>query len=393
MLNKSSFFKTIILFVLLIVFVIGTSLVSNRIWSGKPKEIQEPNELIIEDGMTIGRFGEVNKLPNPVLKEIFQLQSPADRQKNLSQYGSPDQIRFMVTGEKANASEYEIKNWKKIAVKFILWLSFLIAVFFSFIKRKVTRKKRLWVLFASVVIFGVIMGSDPGPMGTVKDAITLYGKSREIFPPRLVAMTVFLLIVFIANKYICAWGCQAGTLQDLIFRLNQNDKGNSIIGRQIKIPFVVTNTIRIIFLSVFTLTAFLWSYDIVEPIDPFKIFKPSHLGIIGAVFVGVLLLGSLFIYRPWCHLFCPFGLAGWIVEKFSRVKISVNYDTCIACNKCAKACPSTVMSAILKQDKKTIPDCFACYTCRDVCPTNSISFSSRKRTTPPPGHFDKAGKV
>ncbi len=389
MLNGASSYKTAILFILLIILVVYGSLLSGRLWVGKPKEIQEPNELVIQEGMTIGQFGQANNLPNPLLREKFRLQSPADRQRLLSEFGSPDQIRFLITGEESNAAEYEAKDWRKIALKFVLWFAFLNGVYFYFKKRKVTPKVRKLVLFSSVVIFGVIMGSDPGPMGTVKDAIAILGESHRIFPPRLIAMTVFLLIVFLANKYICAWGCQAGTLQDLIFRLNQNDNGNVIIGKQIKIPFVVTNTIRIMFLAVFTLIAFLWSYDIVEPIDPFKIFKPSHLGIAGIIFVGVLLITSLFIYRPWCHMFCPFGLAGWIVEKFSRVKISVNYDTCIACNKCAKACPSTVMDAILKRDKKTIPDCFACYSCRDVCPTNSISFSTRKRTTPPAGHFDK----
>ncbi len=389
MLKGASSYKTAIFFILLIVLVVYGSLLSGRLWAGKPKEIQEPNELIIEDGMTIGQFGQVNNLPNPLLRERFQLQSPADRQRQLSEFGSPDEIRFLITGEKAKATEYETKDWRKIALKFVLWFAFLNSVYFYFKRRKVTLKVRRLVLFASVVIFGVIMGSDPGPMGTVKDAIAILGESHRIFPPRLIAMTLFLLMVFLANKYICAWGCQAGTLQDLIFRLNQNDNGNAIIGKQIKLPFVVTNTVRFLFLIIFTLIAFLWSYDIVEPIDPFKIFKPTHLGIAGIIFVGVLLITSLFFYRPWCHLFCPFGLAGWIVEKFSRVKISVNYDTCIACNKCAKACPSTVMNAILKRDKKTIPDCFACYSCRDVCPTNSISFSTRKRTTPPAGHFDK----
>jgi formate hydrogenlyase subunit 6/NADH:ubiquinone oxidoreductase subunit I len=85
-------------------------------------------------------------------------------------------------------------------------------------------------------------------------------------------------------------------------------------------------------------------------------------------------------------------LAGWLVEKASLVRINVNYETCIACEKCAAVCPSTVMSAILKGNKKTIPDCFACYTCRDVCPTGSISFSSGKRTLPPLDHFDKRKK-
>ncbi len=138
---------------------------------------------------------------------------------------------------------------------------------------------------------------------------------------------------------------------------------------------------------VFTVAAFAWGVDIIDPVDPFKIFKPAHLGIIGSVFVGVLLLASLFVYRPWCHLFCPFGLTGWLMEKISIYRIKVNYETCIACQKCAAACPSNVMGAILKRDKKTIPDCFACFTCREVCPANSISFTTGKRTLPPEGHF------
>ena len=153
--------------------------------------------------------------------------------------------------------------------------------------------------------------------------------------------------------------------------------------------FAISNSIRTIFFGVFTVVAFAWGIDIVEPIDPFKIFKPDYLGWIGSLFAGSLLILSLFIYRPWCHLFCPFGLVGWLVEKVSRIRISVDYQTCIACQKCITACPSTVMGAVLKNDKKTIPDCFACYTCRDVCPTESISFSTRKRTLPPPGHFDQ----
>jgi polyferredoxin len=225
-------------------------------------------------------------------------------------------------------------------------------------------------------------------MGTVKDAIHLYGTTQTVFPPRLIALTIFLIIVFLANKYICAWGCQAGTLQDLIFRVNQTAGQKAVIGSKIKMPFSLTNSVRVVFFCAFTFAAFKWGIDIVEPIDPFKVYKPQHLDLAGGIFVGVLLVASLFVYRPWCHLFCPFGLVGWLVEKASICKISVNYETCIACQKCVSACPSTVMGAILKGDMKTIPDCFACYTCRETCPTNSIRFSSDKRTLPPVGHFD-----
>jgi polyferredoxin len=276
-------------------------------------------------------------------------------------------------------------------VKFALWIAFLIGVFFFLKRRKLESALHKGLLFISVLIFGVILGSDPSPMGTVKDAIHLYGSAGAIFPPRMIALTLFLLMVFVANKFICAWGCQAGVLQDLIFRLNRRDDRKAVLGGTFKPPFVFTNTVRAIFFCLLTVAAFAWGTDIVEPLDPFRIYKPASLGLGAAAFLAAILIASLFVYRPWCHLFCPFGLVGWIVEKVSRVRISVDYSTCIACRKCAAACPSTVMGAILTRDRKTIPDCFACYTCRDVCPTGSIEFSKRKRTLPPPGHFEKKG--
>ncbi len=376
-------------FLSLIILVIILSMISNSIWGGKPESIPAVSEIIIDQDMNLKEFGQANNFTNPLLKNIFDLRSRSDLQKKLADYGTVEEITSLVKKKIALTAEHETKNWLKIFIKFFLWFAFLLTIFFYFKNRKANEPARKTLLFISVLIFGIVMGSDPSPMGTVKDAIHLFGSSGAVFPPRMIALFVFLAIVFLANKYICAWGCQIGVLQDLIFRINQTDKRKAIAGKQFKIPFVISNSIRIIFLAVFTVIAFVWGLDIVEPIDPFKIYKPLYLGIAGALFTGILLIVSLFVYRPWCHFLCPFGLVGWLVEKLSRIKINVNYDTCIACRKCAEACPSTVMNAILTRTKKTIPDCFACYTCRDVCPTESISFSAGKRNMPPAGHFDK----
>ena len=74
------------------------------------------------------------------------------------------------------------------------------------------------------------------------------------------------------------------------------------------------------------------------------------------------------------------------LEKVSIFRIKVNYDTCISCEACAKACPSTVMDAILKREK-VIPDCFACANCIDVCPTDSVCLGAGRRNFPPDGKF------
>jgi polyferredoxin len=224
-------------------------------------------------------------------------------------------------------------------------------------------------------------------MGTVKDAVVLLGKSGIVFPPRMVALTAMLVLgTLLANKLLCSWGCQFGTLQEFIFRLGRDAQDRKGLLPQIKIPFILSNGIRIAVFLLMTVAAFVWSFDLIGLVDPFKIYNPAHLATTGGSFIAGLLIASLFVYRPWCHLFCPFGLVGWLVEKISVAKIKVNYNTCIACRRCAEACPSTVMQAILTRDK-TIPDCFACGTCLETCPTQSIHFETGRREKPPAGKF------
>lgn len=371
----------------IIVLVVLLSWLSVKWWGGKPEEVAESRTFVFQKDETIAGFGQRNQLPNPVLKEAFQLKSKADLQKKLSELElSQPEITKRLNQALALNAEYESKNWLKIPLKFAVWFAFLLLVFFLLRTKRVRPRSRKWLYFAAVLVFGVGLGSDPSPMGTVKDAIALFGAQRVIFPPRMIAMFVFLALVLLANKFICAWGCQFGALQDLIFRFNRNVKDTKGKLSQIKLPFIVSNSIRVLFFLIFTGAAFLWAFDLISEIDPFKIYNPAKVGTGAGIFIGILLALSLFIYRPWCHLFCPFGLVGWLVEKISIFKIKVDYDTCIACEKCAGACPSTVMNAILKQEE-TIPDCFACGNCIDVCPTNSIQFQAGKRSLPPAGKF------
>lgn len=379
--------KVVASFLILVVLVVGLSAVSSRLWGGKPEGAPEAKELVLNESMTVGQFAKANDLPPRMLKKVFGLESPDDKQKQVSSFGmTADQVRAKVRQMLVLRAEHGSKNWIKIVVKFALWASFLGFVFVLMRKRKVTASNRKLLLLAAAVVFGVILGSDPSPMGTVKDAVVLFGSERVIFPPRLIAFVVFLLMVIFANKFICSWGCQLGTLQDVIFRLNRDKTDSKGILTQYRVPFAISNTVRIIFFTILTIAAFAWATDIVHPIDPFKIFKPQHLGLAGALFVWAILVASLFVYRPWCHFFCPFGLFGWVAEKLSVFKIHVDYDKCTACGRCEKACPSTVMGAILKRDR-VIPDCFSCGSCLETCPAGAVSFKSGPRALPPEGEL------
>jgi polyferredoxin len=387
--KKTNKTKVIIFFAGIIVSVITFSIISSNIWGGKPEKIQSNREIIFNINMTVAEFGQKNQIPDQVLRKVFRLEKEQSLEKRLSDFGlDKDQILVSVNKALAIYNEQSSKNWIKIFIKFASWFVFLYIIFVLTRKSVITPKVRNLLYVISIILFGIVLGSDPSPMGTIKDAIVLFGINKVIFFPRMAALLVFLVLVLLANKYICSWGCQFGVLQDLIFRINRNDKKSKGIIKQYKPSFLVTNTIRIIFFVVFTMIAFIWAMDLVEWIDPFKIYNPSVLSYIGWIFIGFILVLSLFIYRPWCHLFCPFGLVGWLLEKVSIYKITVNYETCTACQACAKACPSTVMDAILRREN-IIPDCFTCSSCLNVCPSHSVGFRSGKRVKPPEGFFKK----
>jgi len=285
--------KLFILFCVLIGSVVLLSNVTNKLWGGKPETIPAAKELVIVEDMTVEQFGQQNNIPNPVMKEILGLQNKSDLQKQLDDFGlSHEQIKIKFDKSLTLKAEHESKNWFKIPLKFGLWLAFLGVVFTLMRKNRINSRTRKIFYLTAVILFGIILGADPSPMGTVKDAIHLYGAKKVIFPPRMIALSILLL--------------------------------------------------------------------------------------------------SLFVYRPWCQMFCPFGLVGWLVEKTSLFKVKVDYDSCISCEACAKACPSTVMNAILKRTN-VIPDCFACGTCINICPTDSIRFQVGKRQLPPKDKFKDTG--
>ena len=163
--------KTALLFIVMIVSVVGLSIISTQIWGGKPEQTTVLKKLIIEKEMTIIQFGEANALTHQALKEIFGLKVKADLEKKLNEYGTVDQIASMVTKKLALASEHASKNWIKTPVKFRLWFVFLSVIFILRRKRKMTHGLRSGLLSTAILIFGVVLGSDPSPMGTVKDAI------------------------------------------------------------------------------------------------------------------------------------------------------------------------------------------------------------------------------
>ncbi|MBN2081209.1 4Fe-4S binding protein [bacterium] len=382
-----------------ILAVLLLSYAARQVAAEKPEGIPALGELTITADMTLAQVAKTNQLPPQLVAKALAVE-PADSQaqtagQSLTVAGqgfTVEEARAAIIQTHALMMERQTKDFTKIFIKFGLWIVLLIIPLALLARPRLTRAWRLTLLSGGVVVFGVILGSDPSPMGTVKDMIALAGEHHVLFIPRLIALGVFLALVVFANKFICSWGCQFGVLQELLYRLNRQGQKRYGVIPLIRIPYAVSNTIRIVFFVVFTLVAFGWAFDLIGPIDPFKTYNPAAMTTAGMVFVVLLLIFSVVVYRPWCHLFCPFGLVSWLFERLSFVKVRVDYDKCIACKACMNDCPSEAMQGILLGHK--LPsDCFSCGDCLSACPTQAVRFAGPGAVRPGKSMAEKLKKL
>ena len=95
------------------------------------------------------------------------------------------------------------------------------------------------------------------------------------------------------------------------------------------------------------------------------------LCILGLVVLGVILVASVFTYRPWCRLLCPFGTMAWLTSRFSRFKIRRN-ENCTDCKLCEKICPTSEAFT-----ESTKAECYLCNLCVDNCPANALEYTKK----------------
>jgi ferredoxin len=149
----------------------------------------------------------------------------------------------------------------------------------------------------------------------------------------LAALLFFLLPLIFAlffGRTFCAAACPLGAIQDLL------------VIHPVSIPSWIRKTlgfIPVIYLGLAVLLAATGSDFIICRYDPFVgIFRMD--GPFLMIFLGItfLLLG-MFFARPYCRVFCPYGvLLGWF-SKFSRWHLSITPAECIKCKLCRDSCP------------------------------------------------------
>lgn len=218
-------------------------------------------------------------------------------------------------------------------------------------------------------------------------AFLLTGNLPEVHPAAMVLVSVFLLSSWLLRKAFCGWLCPVGTISEYLWKLGRKIfRRTYVIPKWADIPLRGLKYLLMSFFLYAVLTMpvngilnFLESpYGLVADVKMLLFFRT--MGETAAIVLLVIILSSLIVKNFWCRYLCPYGALMGLASLASPVWIKRNESRCIDCDKCNKACPSSLPVAQLIQIRSA--ECLGCLECVAVCPAEDaldLTIVGRKR--------------
>ena len=227
------------------------------------------------------------------------------------------------------------------------------------------------------------------PFGGV---VTIYSYFAEgTFIPKIHQSSITLMwlvlgLTLLFGPVFCGWICPFGTVQEFIGKIGKKifKKGyNNFIPSVIDKPLRYLRYVILILVVVNTAISAKLMFSNIDPYFALFNIWSSEVTRLSLLILSLVLIGSLFVERPWCKYLCPFGALLGIFNLFRIVKLKRNEKTCINCKKCDRVCPMNIDIST----SKTIKDhqCISCLLCTDeiTCPvSNTLSFSLLESKNP-----------
>jgi polyferredoxin len=210
------------------------------------------------------------------------------------------------------------------------------------------------ILFCSLIYFGFMVGGCSCLLFYFQGFI-LFLTGKTVFWLSFVIIIAILVLSVIFGPIWCGWLCWLGALQEFIFRQNKWKLLSTKKAQKILIYIQTVAFVSLVIWVIFAQRPVLCAYD------PFiSIFRLRIFNWIGYITVPLLLLSSLFIYRPFCRIFCPIGWLLYII-KFIPFATKLKITKCTDCRKCHTYCKFNAIHN--KQIDKT---CMMCGECKDA---------------------------
>jgi ferredoxin-type protein NapH len=234
---------------------------------------------------------------------------------------------------------------RPLALVYLLGMIGVLA--FLWYKGKVSRTFAVAVLVVSAV-FGFLFAS----IAPYLFQLLLMGNLGGAFVFTILILGLFFILTLVFGRIFCGSLCPLGALQELaslapLPKLKYREK---------KVLYAV----RFIVLGIIIAAALFLSVNVLGYIGVLDLFLLTLS--FGTAVMLTLLVVSLFFYRPFCRILCPYGAVLSLAGLASLFKLRRN-PSCIECGKCEFACP---VDEAKRGDLKG--ECYLCGRCTEVCP-------------------------
>lgn len=201
----------------------------------------------------------------------------------------------------------------------------------------------------------------------------LTGMINGIHPSGLFILLAIVATGLLLKKAFCGWLCPIGTLSESLWMA-----GQKLFGRNLRVTPWLDYPLRSLkyLLLVFFLYA-VWQMDtaalkyfIESPYNKVADIKMylffAELSTFALWTVLILAGLSVVIKNFWCRYLCPYGALLGALSWFSPLKITRTKETCIDCELCTRACPSSIK--VHKAGRVWSDECMSCMRCVEACP-------------------------
>jgi polyferredoxin len=203
---------------------------------------------------------------------------------------------------------------------------------------------------------------------------------QKIHESSFILMIAGFALAILVGPAFCGWVCPFGSIQEWLGKL-----GRKLFPKRFNrlVPYSVDRWLRYLRYVVLAWVVFVtaWSAKLMfANIDPYYAlfnFWTGEVALSALIVLGVVLLLSLVIERPFCKYACPYGATLGVFNLFRIFSIKRNKKTCISCGQCDTACPMNI--PVSKSTVVRNHQCISCLKCTSeyACPvTNTVELQA-----------------